>query len=256
MSVITNARILVSEYEFTGDTNSIDYGYDIDMVDDTRLGAAVTTRIMTPGLVARRLSFSGFSLSGVGEVETVLSAALAVNDRIISIVPTGGAEGARVFPMIGTLSGFKPFGGTIGDSNKIESTWQASAFSVPANMPALAGISLATGAKTTSDTGAGVQQGAVGASETVQAWMHVTAVSGTNPTLDMLIESDDNAGFASATTRFTFSQATGLQVELEPVVSGAITDDYWRANWTIGGTDTPTFTVLVGMAISGNAVSI
>jgi hypothetical protein len=246
----------MDEFEFTGDLNNVDYGVDVDMIDDTRFGAAVDTRVMAPGLVVPRLSFSGFTLSGVGEIETELAGVLGVDDRLLSIIPTGGAEGARVFPMFGSMANLKPFGGSVGDPNRIESGWQASASGVD-NIPFLAGISLATGAKTSSDTGTGVQQGLVSAADTLYAWMHVTAVSGTNPTLDMIIESDDGAGFASAATRFTFAQATGITSEWMTPVVGPIADDaYWRANWTIGGTDTPTFTVLVGLAISGHAASI
>ena len=76
----------------------------------------------------------------------------------------------------------------------------------------------------------GFQFGALSAGETLRAAMFVlTATAGT---LDMTIESDDNSGFTSATTRMTFSQFSAVGTE-QQTVAGAITDDWWRVNYTI-----------------------
>ena len=74
--------------------------------------------------------------------------------------------------------------------------------------------------------------------------MHATTSS---PTLDVIIESDDNGSFSSATTRITHTQATAATSEFLSV-AGAVTDDYWRASWTFGGTGTITFAVIIGIA--------
>ncbi len=98
--------------------------------------------------------------------------------------------------------------------------------------------------RTSSSVGTGRQLGAVVAGKSMYAALHVIAVSGTNPTLDVIVQSDDNAGFTSATSRITFAQ-TGAVGAAWGAVAGAVTDDYWRISYTIGGTDTPTFAFAV-----------
>lgn len=81
------------------------------------------------------------------------------------------------------------------------------------------------------------------------AAMHVTAVSGTNPTLDMIIRSDELVGMASPTTRFTFTQKTAIGAQWMTPISADIIDTYFQASFEIGGTDDPSFTVAVILAM-------
>jgi hypothetical protein len=87
----------------------------------------------------------------------------------------------------------------------------------------------------------GFQFGALAAGETMRATMFV--LGATAGTLDMLVESDDNSGFTSATTRMTFSQFSAIGAEQQSV-AGAVTDDYWRVSYTIA---TGPFTAVVIM---------
>jgi hypothetical protein len=75
------------------------------------------------------------------------------------------------------------------------------------------------------------------------------AFGGTSPTLDVIVQSDDASGFPSATNRITFTQATGFTAEYATPVAGAITDDWWRVNFTIGGTASPNFTFICVIGI-------
>ncbi len=87
------------------------------------------------------------------------------------------------------------------------------------------------------------------------AFLHVTATSGEgDQTLDVVIKSDSASDHSvSPATRVTFTQVTtSVGAQFATPVSGAISDDYWRAEWTIGGTGSPSFTFLVGMGIMYN----
>ena len=79
------------------------------------------------------------------------------------------------------------------------------------------------------------------------AGLHITAASGTTPTLVVKVQSDDNAGFTSATDRITFTSANSIGGQWSSV-AGAVTDDYWRVTWTVGGTS-PSFTFVVALGI-------
>jgi hypothetical protein len=72
--------------------------------------------------------------------------------------------------------------------------------------------------------------------------LRVTAVSGTNPTLDVDIEVlDEVSGLWYVLDSFTQIAAQGN----ERLAAASIPEGRMRANWTIGGTDTPTFTFSV-----------
>jgi hypothetical protein len=106
----------------------------------------------------------------------------------------------------------------------------------------------ATTATTATATGTAFEVGAVASTQKMYGALHVVAASGTSPTLDVVVESDDAEGFSSATSRMVFAQATGTTSEWLPL-SSAITDDWWRITATVGGS-TPSFrfAVIIGIA--------
>lgn len=95
-------------------------------------------------------------------------------------------------------------------------------------------------ARTASGTGTSLNLGAVAAGKRLYAALHVLSVAGTTPSITARVESDDDTGFASATTRLTFSAATAADGQILRTDGTAITDTWWRIAWTISGT-TPSF---------------
>lgn len=79
---------------------------------------------------------------------------------------------------------------------------------------------------------------------TIYAALQVPAID--TGTCDVVIESDDNAGFTTATTRFTFTQVTAAAASQILTLAGPVTDDYWRARVTLGGGATVDFNVFMG----------
>ena len=91
-------------------------------------------------------------------------------------------------------------------------------------------------------TGAGSVQTHAGPNVIVT--LDITAVSGTLPTLDVLIEEWDAAS-GTYFTIDTFPQASTVS-KVRRVVTGPH-GPFIRASWTLGGTATPTFTCTIGM---------
>lgn len=77
-------------------------------------------------------------------------------------------------------------------------------------------------------------------------YLNVTAVDGTDPTLDLVIQEVDPFSDKLYTVA-TFTQATGVTNEREEVADLPVRR--YKAVWTIGGTDTPTVTFTLGAAI-------
>ena len=61
------------------------------------------------------------------------------------------------------------------------------------------------------------------------------ALTAPGSTLDVIVESDDNAGFTTPTTRITFTQVTTTPISYLSSLAGSVTDTYWRMKWTISG---------------------
>ena len=90
-------------------------------------------------------------------------------------------------------------------------------------------------------TGAATAVTGFAAANNLVIQLEVTVVAGTDPTLDVVIQ--DTVDGTNYYTIATFTQATAATTEIKRV-STAFTDKL-RAAWTIGGTDTPSFTFSV-----------
>lgn len=105
---------------------------------------------------------------------------------------------------------------------------------------------VAHAALTTTTTGSNLDGGASSSNGGV-AHLHVTAVAGTTPTLDVIIEQSAN-GSSSWSTIATFSQVTTTVGAQRVVVApGTSVARYLRAKATIAGTD-PSYTISVAFA--------
>lgn len=105
-------------------------------------------------------------------------------------------------------------------------------------------------ARTSSASGTAIQVGAVSATQRMYGALHVTAASGTTPSLTVKIQSSATEG-GSYTDRITFTAATDVTYQWSNV-AGAVTDTWWRVTWTISGTD-PSFEFAVVAGIGALA---
>lgn len=105
-----------------------------------------------------------------------------------------------------------------------------------------------TTARTATGNGTAVQLGAVSAAQALYANLHILTVADAAATLTVKIQSDDNSGFTSPTDRAIFTAASAVGGQVARIV-GAITDNYWRASWTIAGGSTPSFVFVVSAGI-------
>lgn len=76
-----------------------------------------------------------------------------------------------------------------------------------------------------------------------QFWLDVNAVSGTNPTLDAVVQVQDPIS-QKWFTIVTFAQQTGVTNAVVPITPQVVDIDgtNYRAQFTVGGTATPTVT--------------
>jgi hypothetical protein len=233
--VLKDVSVYAGGYDLTGDTNSVALDYGADMVEDTVFRQ--DTHGMRAGL--KTVSFSMEGYTDGTHTDTALYDQIGLEDLPLTAMTAGPTEGNTAYSFLTAVSEFQPANGAVGEM----AAYSASAAAMG---DLIKGYSLANveNADTTGAT-TGVQAGAATATQTIYAAIHVLN-SGTG-TLDAVIESDDNAGFTSPVTRFTFTQATGVTSEWL-TLAGPVTDDYWRVSYTIAGAD-PDFTFIVFFGI-------
>jgi len=229
--VLSDQKIWLDAYDLTGDMNALGLDYSAEMQDDTVFGD--DTKSMKGGLKMVTASAEGFMNTNTDQP---LFDAIGVADKPFSF-GAESAEGSTAFTFKSVMSEYSP-GGEVGAMYGFSASAAASGSLVR-------GTLMTNRTETATDDGTQRTLGAVAADEALYAALHVTAASGTNPTLDVVVESSATGAFAGEeTTRITFTQATDVTSEWSSV-AGAITDTYWRVTWAIGGTDTPTFTFAV-----------
>ena len=234
--VLLDAKHYVAGLDFSGSYSDHALALESDAPEFTAFGD--TTRVYKGGLVGAGAEHEGYWDNPI-DLDLFTNIGAAARNATLAAV---GADGdiAFFYETIGTS--YSP-GANIGDAYMFSASDQVTGL-------VTRGLVMATGAKTSTADGTARQLGAVSATQSIRASLHVLAVSGTDPTLDVIVESDDEEAFGGTPeTQITFAEATAVGGELL-TTAGAITDDWWRVGWTIGGTDNPSFTFVVAVGIA------
>jgi hypothetical protein len=238
VQVLKDAKLWLAGYDLSGDMNALALTYGAELQDDTVLGD--DTRSHMGGLKTLTFQHEGFWSGGTDAVDEVLFTRIGVANEVMTVGPETGADGEIAFTTPIVEGEYSP-GAAVGEMF---------AFSVSGEGrdSLVRGTVMHNAQRTASGNGAARQLGSVSASQKLHAALHVVAASGSSPTLDVTVESDDASGFLSPTTRISFAQATAIGAQWASPVAGPITDDWWRVAWTIGGTS-PDFTFIVVVGI-------
>ena len=229
---LTDTSIFVGALDQSCFSDTVGLERTGDMLDATTFCSA-GWRVMVPGLSSWSASFGGPQDLAASSASTTYTPdeyyTLSVGTAYpFMMVPQGAAEGSVAYGSQALLQQYTPLTGTVGDLAK------HNVMAAPyLNTPLVRGVFATKTTATATGNGTGHQVGAVSASQRVYAGMHFLTRGGTTSTT-VILESDDNASFTSATTRATFTAATSRTAEWVSV-AGAITDDYWRFSWTISG---------------------
>ena len=158
-----------------------------------------------------------------------------------TLLPAGSTSGSLAYLLSSLSLGYTPHNASIGE------TAMASLSGSGSGGAARGLLMHAVTARTTSGTGTAYQLGAVSAAQRIYGALHVTAASGTTPSLVVKLQSSSTSG-GSYTDRLTFSTASTATEQWSSAL-GAITDTWWRTTWTVSGTS-PSFTFGVSAGIS------
>ena len=222
--VQTDVGLYWGGYSLASSFNAIALNMGNSPQDDTVYGDSFQSN--ASGLSSIQCEAEGFWQS---TTDAVLYPSLAISaaDTVLSVTPTGSATVGlpSIFSKV-TTSNYSPIsegtaGSMMGFSLSAEGVGEKSVTGEILVVPATYSSS--------AESATNASIGAVSATQSVYSALHVTAASGT---LDVIVESSQNSGWGSETTRITHTQFSGVGAEMKSA-AGAITNAYWRVKWTI-----------------------
>lgn len=227
MSVVAllNAFAYVGGHDFTADSNTLTFTGDVAENDATTFRSQGWKTLGPGGLKNGALAMGGFWQSAASDaVDPIQWADLAVVDKPMTFGPVE-TEGSPAYLWQGAHFNYQLGGAGIGElapfSLEAHNTNQTGI--VRGQLAAAMQVKAATGV-----LGSGLQLGAVGTTQYLYATLHVLSTPGTTVTVQL--QSDDNAGFTTPTTRATIGPITTQIGTWMPRVAGPITDTYYRFN--------------------------
>lgn len=236
--VISNAKLWLGKYDVSGDINALAMRYGADMQDATTIGD--TSRVRRAGLKSFGLQLDGFVNLGTGLLDDAANGLVGATDTPVVIGPLTGADGELAYASLLEVASYAP-GAKVGDMYAFSVSGEGSG-------DLIRGTLMHQATRTATGTGTIRQLGAVSATQKLYAGLIVTSAAGTTPALDVTVQSAASAGFGTPSTRMTFSTANAAGAQWASPVAGAITHQYWRVSYTIGGTD-PSFSFVVFVGI-------
>lgn len=230
--VFNDGKVFSGGYDLSDHITSVNLEITAEELDATTINSG-GFREKLGGIKDTSLQMDGFYEAGANKPDALLGASIG-NELIVTTVPDAGVGNTAYF-MKSRLFSYQMFG----------SVGEIAPFSISKSQSddeVVQGKIELDGALTASGNSTGVQLGAVGATERVYVAIHCTAVSGTStPTVTFKLQSDDNSSFTSPTDRITFTGITAIGADYQSA-AGAITDTYYRLNYTISGTN-PSFSI-------------
>lgn len=242
--VLLDARIFAGGADLSGSGNKIELSDEAEFKTTTnwRSGGA---REGQAGLAECQIQYGGQWEAGNASYPDDAAWAQRRTKEPWSVAPEGDSDLApgNLMYLTRAITLQRSFWGGVGE------VAEASAMAA-GDRPLVRGLSAhASGVpRTATGTGTALELGAVTAGRYLYANLHVLSVSGTStPTITVSVQSDDNSGFSSATTRGSFAAKTAVGGE-QIRIAGPFTDTWWRLSWTISGS-TPSFLFLASMGI-------
>ena len=226
-----STRLLYGANAITSTVRSASPKFNASMLEVTTL--ADSSKAFVPGINEWSLNVDGVfdSATGAGTVFDQMTSPLASSTTVpASVAVAGFAVGNPVWLVPAKTITYEVKAQVEGVVQYSLALGAASAPDIGYSLADLAAVS-ATANGTTVDTGAATTVGWL-------AHLHITAVSGTTPSLTAVVQHSTNGSAWTTLGTFTAATAIGSQV----LTGTGATNRYLRIQWTVSGT-TPSFTV-------------
>jgi len=238
----SDMSILVGGLELAGHGKDVNLATEVNPLDATSYASQGWTELIG-GNKSATINLGLMQDMAAGSVDDTAWSLLGVADIPHSLC-TPSADGSLAYLWRGIPLSYSPTMSPVGDLAMTQIAGQSSTGGVVRGSL----IHPGSASRTASSVGTGRQLGAVVSGKSMYAALHVLSAAGTTPSLTVIVQSDDNSGFTTPTTRISFSAASTGNTYQWGSVAGAITDDWWRISYTISGTG-PSFSFAVTAGI-------
>ncbi len=237
--ILSDAGIWVGGFDLRGFSNQGSVEESVALIEDNVFGDTAKRR--KAGLLDVTGAARGYFDA---TLDAGLKAKVGLVDEVVTFSAPDTAEGSNAAFFQAAAGELVPIDGELGAMDGYSLGVEASG-----GDGLIHGAIMVHGTKTVTANGTGRQLGAVSATQQLFAALHVVSVAGTNPTLDVTVESEVDDAWASPITQITFAQKTAIGAEYPTPINGAVTDSWWRVGWTIGGSGGPSFKFIVSVGI-------
>ncbi len=233
----SKAKVYVEGYDLTGYLRQVSSAGSADVAETTTLGKTAKTYI--PGPKDAVISAEGLYDGDADAVDEVLQEALGKEETIWTWYPQGDAHGEAGYGAACVETSYE-IETPVDDVAAITAEAQADGGRDRIQSYHALAEETASGQSSSIDNGAATNNGGV-------AYLHVPALTGTGPTLDVTIQhSADNGATDPWSALVTFTQVTVAHSVERKEVAGTV-KRYTRAVWNLGGTGpAATFNVAFG----------
>ena len=231
-----STRILHGAVAIASTVRSASPSFSQAMIDVTTLGDS--SKNFIGGIDEWSFNVDGVfdNATTAGSVHAAMNSPLAASDTVaVSVAPTGFAAGSAVWV-------FPAKEVTYEVKSQVEGAVEYSLAYGAGTAPSV-GVSLADLAAVTTTSNGTSQDNTAATSNGFVAQLHITAVSGTTPSLTAVVQHSTNNSTWTTLGSFTAATAVGSQV----ITGTGTVNRYVRIAWTVSGT-TPSFTVQASVA--------
>ncbi|HYE59021.1 MAG TPA: hypothetical protein VD948_10970 [Rhodothermales bacterium] len=238
--IVNKARsFYLGSLSLAGNINSLNIDHTAPEVEVTNFASSGNSEYLG-GIAKHTWGFEGFweAAGSLGDPDAELRSRIGLTNTATATLANPAVAGDVAYFSSGLTTKYD-MGGSIGAAARMS-------MSLTGTDALVRGRVIETVTRTSTGNSAAYQLGAVSATQRLFVAVHVIAASGT---LDLLITSDNAEGFPSATTRFTVPQFTAIGSYYSATTAGAITDDWYRVQATVGG-GSPSFQYIVSLGIA------
>lgn len=236
----TNMLLAVDGIALAGFAKSAEHTATCDELEVTTIDAA-GWRKKIPGLGTHSLAVDGFAdFDATTGLDPFLQAT-ATGQNVVTFAPinAGATIGDPAYIFAARTTKRTPLTGSVGEAAGFAAEWVGDGRTVRGQVihPVAARSTTANGTATTFT--------APTATQSLWAAFHVLAVSGAG-TITFNVQTDDNAGMTTPTTRITSSAFAAVGGQFSSLAGALTGETHVRVTWTISGFTSVTFLVSTG----------
>ena len=236
----TNMMLAVDGLLLSGEAKMVEHTATVDELDVTTVDAA-GWRKKIPGLATHSLVVDGVQDFDATTGLDPFFQATTTGQNVVTFAPiNGGATiGDVAYIFAARTTKRVALKGSVGEAAGFAADWTGDGRTVRGQVihPAAARTATGNGTATTFT--------APTATQSLWAAFHVLSVTGTG-TITFNVQTDDNAGMTTPTTRITSSAFAGIGGQFSSLAGALTGETHTRVTWTISGFTSVTFVVSSG----------